>query len=285
MLSYRHAFHAGNFADVLKHLVLTGTLRYATAKDAPLLYLDTHAGAGRYRLNAAEALRTGEAAEGILQLDLPKLADNCGVAGAALLRTYHEVVAPFLARDSYPGSPLVAAALLRAQDHLHLCELHPTDFELLCDATKRDRRIRVEQADGFQRAIALLPPVQKRAVVLIDPSYEVKQDYRTVVRTLTSIHQRMPAAQVLLWYPVVERSDIARLVSSLQHSTLRDVWQVELGLRPDSPGHGMSASGLILVNPPWTLPTALREALPLIQDSLGPAAAYGYWRVERLIEE
>ncbi|MDR0782093.1 MAG: 23S rRNA (adenine(2030)-N(6))-methyltransferase RlmJ [Pseudomonadales bacterium] len=285
MLSYRHAFHAGNFADVLKHLVLTGTLRYATTKAAPLLYLDTHAGAGHYRLDASEAQRTGEAARGILQLDLAALADACNVAGAALLRAYHELVAPFLARGSYPGSPLVAAALLRPQDHLHLCELHPADYARLCEITQRDRRIRVEQADGFQRAVALLPPAQKRAVVLVDPSYEVKQDYRTVVRTLTAIHQRMPAAQVLLWYPVVERSDIARLCAALQHSPLRDVWQVELGLRPDAPGHGMSASGLLLLNPPWTLPTALREALPLVQASLGPAAAYGYWRVERLIEE
>ncbi len=283
MLSYRHAFHAGNFADVLKHLVLTGTLRYAIGKETPLLYLDTHAGGGIYRLDSAEAQRTGEAAQGILQLDLPALAERCSEAGAALLRGYHEVLAPFLARRNYPGSPLVAAAVLRARDHLHLCELHPTDHEHLLSATHRDRRIRVEQADGFQRAVTLLPPVQKRAVVLIDPAYEVKQDYRTVVRTLNGIHQRMKSAQVLLWYPVVHRSEIDRLVSSLQHSRLRDVWQVELGVKPDAPGHGMTASGLMLVNPPWTLPGALREVLPLIQEKLAPET--GHWRVERLIDE
>ena len=283
MLSYRHAFHAGNFADVLKHLVLTGTLRYATTKEAPLLYLDTHAGTGRYRLDAAEALRTGEAAAGILQLDLPTLADRCPASGAALLRAYHEVVAPFLSRDVYPGSPLVAAAVLRAQDHLHLCELHPSDFEHLVANTQRDRRIRAERVDGFQRAIGLLPPVQKRAVVLIDPSYEVKQDYRTVMRTLTSIHERMPSAQVLLWYPVVERADMSRLLASLRHSPLRDVWQVELGVKPDARGHGMTASGMIMVNPPWTLPNSLREALPLLQEALASEA--GHWYVERVIDE
>ncbi|MDR2214129.1 MAG: 23S rRNA (adenine(2030)-N(6))-methyltransferase RlmJ [Pseudomonadales bacterium] len=284
MLSYRHAFHAGNFADVLKHLVLCGTLRYATSKDAPLLYLDTHAGAGRYRLDAAEARRTGEAASGILQLDLPALAAACSEAGAALLRDYHAVLTPFLTRGWYPGSPLIAAALLRRNDHLHLCELHPADHELLRKATEGDRRIRVEKADGLERAVILLPPVQKRAVVLIDPSYEVKQDYRAVVRTLSAIHQRMPAAQVLLWYPVVEREYITRLIASLRHSPLRDVWQVELGLRADTPGHGMSGCGLILVNPPWTLPAALRELLPPLLANLG-SPAYGHWHVERLIDE
>lgn len=282
-MNYRHAFHAGNFADVLKHLVLTGTLRYAISKNAPLLYVDTHAGTGRYRLDADEALKTGEAEDGILQLDLPVLAEQVGGAGGILLQQYHEVVTPFLTQQSYPGSPLVAASVLRSKDHLHLCEMHPVDYDHLCKNTQRDRRIRAERTDGFQRAVVLLPPVQKRAVVLIDPSYEVKQDYRTVVHTLTSIYQRMPGAQVLLWYPVVDRADINRLVASLAHTPLRDVWQVELGVRPDTLGHGMTASGLIMVNPPWTLPDALRAALPAVQEVLAPES--GHWLVERLIDE
>ena len=200
-----------------------------------------------------------------------------------MLGAYHEVVAPFLARGHYPGSPLVAAAVLRAHDHLHLCELHPTDYELLRHLTSRDRRIRTEQADGFQRATVLLPPVQKRAVVLIDPPYEIKDDYRVVSRTLFAMHDRMPGAQVMLWYPVVERSEVTRLVAALRHGPLRDVWQVELGLRPDAPGHGMTASGLILVNPPWTLPGELEAILPLLRQALAPTD--GFWRVERLIAE
>jgi len=283
MLSYRHAFHAGNFADVLKHLVLTGTLRHATQKAAPLFYLDTHAGAGVYRLDAVEAQRTGEASAGILRLDLDALAAQCDAAGAALLADYRALLAPLLAQGRYPGSPLVAANLLRAQDHLHLCELHSTDIALLQKSMRGDRRVRVERTDGFQRASALLPPVQKRAVVLIDPSYEIKQDYRTVVRTLFAIVERMPSAQVLLWYPVVERGEVARLLAAVRHGPLRDLWQVELGLRPDAAGAGMSASGLILLNPPWTLPDALRQALPALQQALAPKD--GFWRLERLRDE
>lgn len=281
MLSYRHAFHAGNHADVLKHLVLCASLHYATRKDSPLFYLDTHAGAGLYHLQSEQSLQTGEAQAGILKLDFGQL--ETAAAQGSCLQYYREALAPFLKRGNYPGSPLLAASLLRAQDHLHLCELHPVDYQQLLHHCEGDARITCEQVDGYTRALALLPPVQKRAVVLIDPSYEVKEDYRKVARLVADIHARMRGALVLLWYPVVERGDVDYLIAHLERSAVRDLWQFELGIAPDKRGHGLTASGVLMLNPPYTLPSELRALLPALQEQLAPA--YGHWLVKNLIKE
>jgi 23S rRNA (adenine2030-N6)-methyltransferase len=258
-------------------------LHYAIRKEAPLFYVDTHAGAGLYGLNADAARKTGEAAQGIGKLDFAALKARSGADGRAALQVYHDAVAPFLARGKYPGSPLLAAALLRRQDHLRLFELHSTDYRLLLDNAEHDRRLHCEQEDGFRNAPELLPPVQKRAVVLIDPSYEVKDDYARSVRALVTIHERMPSAQVLLWYPVVQRAQVDWMVATLLKSPLKDLWQVELGVAPDTEAHGMTASGLLLLNPPWTLAGQLREALPVLQEQLAPGS--GHWFVKNLVAE
>ena len=285
MLSYRHAFHAGNFADILKHLVLVNTLHYALRKDSPLFYLDTHAGAGLYLLDSDAARKTGEAAAGIRSLDFDQLLGKAEPEGAAALQEYRSAFEHFLRmhKPAYPGSPLLAAALLRKQDHLHLCELHPADFELLVSYTHRDRRITCEQQDGYARALALIPPVQKRAVILIDPSYETESDYQRVVKLVSELHQRMSGAQILLWYPVVNRRDAQHLADALVRKGIRDLWRFELGIKADAPGHGMTASGMLVVNPPWTLPTQLQQVLPLVQEQL--AGGWGNWAVERLTAE
>lgn len=283
MLSYRHAFHAGNFADILKHLVLGNTLAHMLRKDAPLFYLDTHAGAGLYQLDTARAQQTGEAKAGIQKLDFPALFAAANPEGLAALTQYQQLVAPFLEQNQYPGSPLLAAGMLRRQDHLHLCELHPSDFFTLDSHVRGDRRVRLEQADGYLAINALLPPVQKRALVLIDPSYELKSDYLQVVRALVEIYRRMPGAGVLLWYPVVERETIDKMLGALTGSELRDLWQYELGLEPDTPGHGMSACGMLALNPPWTLAAQLRNALPLLQRQLAPER--GFSVVQHLLPE
>jgi len=283
MLSYRHAFHAGNHADVLKHLVLVSTLHYATRKASPLFYLDTHGGAALYFLQSEQALITGEAANGIRKLDFAALSASLDDESKAGLELYASTLKPFLARATYPGSPLIAASVLRRNDHLHLCELHTVDFQLLQHHTEGDPRVICERIDGYVCAMAQLPPVQKRAVVLIDPSYEVKDEYRKVVRLVADIYQRMRSAQILLWYPVVERSDVERMIAALQRSEVRDLWQFELGIAPDQSGHGLTASGMLVVNPPYTLPGQLRAALPLIQQQLAPA--YGHWIVKNLIGE
>ena len=283
MLSYRHAFHAGNFADVLKHLVLANTLQYATRKAAPVFYLDTHAGAGLYRLNAEAAQKTGEAAAGIRKLDFGTLLAAAPEAARLALQTYQDAINPFLQCGQYPGSPILAAAMLRRQDHLQLYELHSTDYRLLLANTETDKRIKCEQEDGFQSISVLLPPVQKRAVILIDPSYELKEDYSRAIKVFAAIYQRMPTAQALLWYPVVQRANINWMIEKLLHTEIRDLWQVELGIQADTDGFAMTASGLLLLNPPWTLPTQLRESLPLLQQQLAPAT--GHWLVENLVPE
>jgi len=283
LLSYRHAFHAGNFADVLKHLVLANTLQYATRKAAPVFYLDTHAGAGLYRLNAEAAQKTGEAAAGIRKLDFGTLLAAAPEAARLALQTYQDAINPFLQCGQYPGSPILAAAMLRRQDHLQLYELHSTDYRLLLANTETDKRIKCEQEDGFQSISVLLPPVQKRAVILIDPSYELKEDYSRAIKVFAAIYQRMPTAQALLWYPVVQRANINWMIEKLLHTEIRDLWQVELGIQADTDGFAMTASGLLLLNPPWTLPTQLRESLPLLQQQLAPAT--GHWLVENLVPE
>lgn len=283
MLSYRHAFHAGNFADILKHLVLANTLHYATRKDSPLFYLDTHAGAGRYPLQGKEATQTGEAAAGILRLEFAGLKAQASAESREALGVYQDAIQPFLDKGQYPGSPLIAAGLLRRGDHLHLFELHPADYALLQRHTSGLRNVRCEQKDGYQHAAALLPPAQKRAVVLVDPSYELATDYRNVVKLCSTLHQRMPAAQLLLWYPVVSRHEAEQLVTSLVRKGIRDLWRFELGVKADSTGLGMTASGMLVVNPPWTLPTQLESCLPLIQEQL--SSGWGNWKVERLTGE
>jgi 23S rRNA (adenine2030-N6)-methyltransferase len=153
----------------------------------------------------------------------------------------------------------------------------------LLDLCEQDKRIHYEQEDGYSRIAALIPPVQKRAVILIDPSYELKEDYARSVKAVAAIYQRMPTAQVLLWYPVVLRANIDWMISSLIKTGMRDLWQVELGIAADSEGFGMTASGLFLLNPPWTLQTQLRESLPLIVEQLAPAS--GTWFVKNLVAE
>ena len=283
MLSYRHAYHAGNFADILKHLVLTNTLHYATRKVTPLLYIDTHAGAGQYRLDTAQAQQTGEAAAGILKLDFTQLLAQASAPGKAALQIFQNAVNSYLERGKYPGSPLLAAGMLRRQDHLHLCELHSTDYRQLLDNTKRFRGLHIEHADGYFSINALLPPVQKRAVILIDPSYEVKDDFQKVVRALEDSYQRMPAAQVLLWYPVVQRATADKMISALMRSKIRDLWQYELGIAADNDEGGMTASGILAVNPPWTLAAQLQDCLPLIKAQLAPES--GHWIVRNLVPE
>jgi 23S rRNA (adenine2030-N6)-methyltransferase len=278
MLSYRHAFHAGNYADILKHLVLVNTLGYVTRKPAPLLYVDTHAGAGLYWLQGEMARKTGEAESGILRLvraskSQPALPD---------LSAYLAAAAPFLEKHQYPGSPLLAAASLRPTDRLCCFERHSSDFPLLQQTFARDRRVQLDMADGYTAARSLIPPIQKRAVVLVDPSYELAEDFEQVVTFALSIWQRMPGCHLLIWYPVVHRARTERMISAIIRHGLRDLWRFELGIAADLEGHGMTASGLLALNPPWTLPAQLRASLPFIQGCL---AAEGHWRVECLVPE
>ncbi len=279
MLSYRHAFHAGNHADVLKHAVLVQVLEYLKQKDKPFLFVDTHAGAGQYDLASpwAQKNREFDAGIGRLLACQPLPAELQAYVG--LIKALN----PNRRLQHYPGSPWLAAELLRPRDKARLFELHPAEFEALGSLFHGDRRVKVEQQDGFQALPGLLPPAQRRALVLIDPPYEVKQDYLTVVRALQAAWQRFPTGLYLLWYPVVQRTSIDRLERELTASGVRDVLLAELAVAPAGRG-GMHASGLIIINPPWTLASQLQGLLAFLATTLG-RQGQGSYRLETLVAE
>ena len=275
MLSYRHAFHAGNHGDVIKHLVLVNVLEYLLRKEAPVLYIDTHAGAGNYHLDNAQARKTGEAAEGISALDLAALPQSA--------ESYTNLIHGYLRQRQYPGSPRIAADILRRGDKLRLFELHPTDEPALTRLFQRDRRVKVDRSNGFDSLKALLPAKNQRALVLIDPSYELKSDYDDVANSVLLGYQRMPNCLFLIWYPVVQRKLVNRMIRGLEKGGVRDLWQLELGLEEDSDDYGMTASGMLVINPPWVLADQMRALLPAIQQQLAPEN--GFSQVKQLVPE
>ncbi|EOC1312016.1 23S rRNA (adenine(2030)-N(6))-methyltransferase RlmJ [Cronobacter turicensis] len=267
MLSYRHSFHAGNHADVLKHTVQSLIIESLKEKEKPFLYLDTHAGAGRYLLSGEHAERTGEYLEGIARIwqrdDLP-----------AELEPYISAVSHFNRSGQlryYPGSPLIARQLLRPQDSLQLTELHPSDFPLLRGEFQKDERARVERADGYQQLKSKLPPASRRGLILIDPPYEIKTDYQAVVQGINEGYKRFATGVYALWYPVVLRNQIKRMMNDLESTGIRRILQIELAVRPDSDQRGMTASGMVVINPPWKLEQQMATLLPWLHKALVPA--------------
>ncbi|MCL1825104.1 MAG: 23S rRNA (adenine(2030)-N(6))-methyltransferase RlmJ [Betaproteobacteria bacterium] len=274
MLSYRHAFHAGNHADVVKHFVLAELLAYYRKKDKPWTYIDTHAGAGCYALNGGVAGKAGEFAGGIERLwsrdDLPEP-----------LAAYVEIVRQFNPGGRllfYPGSPAVAMTFARERDNLQLFELHPEDLRILRQTFSTEpRRVHVRGSDGLDGLDALLPPPSRRAVVLIDPSYEVKTDYSRVVTTLAGALRRFATGCFVLWYPLLTRVESRRLPEQLKKigagSWLDVRFQVSHAPRE---GFGMFGCGLYVVNPPWVLPERLRTTLPWLVGALGADDGAGF---------
>ena len=285
LLSYRHIYHAGNFADVLKHLVLARVLRHLTAKDKPLCYFDTHAGSGSYALHSAAARQNREFDSGIGGLwertELPAaVSDYVDLVRAAN---------PGGALQRYPGSPWFARHLLRQRDRLLLCELHPDDCLRLRRDCEGDRRVRICEGDGFRELLARLPPPERRGLVLIDPPYEIKTDYQAVVDALSGAHRRFATGVYAIWYPVVERARVQQLERRVKASGIRSVQRFELSVRPDSMGQGMTGSGMLVVNPPWTLAAELAQALPWLAEVLGvrdgSGRSGGSYRCETLAGE
>ncbi len=280
MLSYRHSFHAGNFADVLKHIVLIEILEYLKKKDKPFCCIDTHAGPGTYQLNGEYAQKNREFENGIGKLwqrdDLPDRVAN-----------YVNLIKCFNNSElltCYPGSPAIAKQLLRCKDRLFLYELHSTEIELLNNSVNKDRRIKVFHADGLKHAIGLLPPDERRGLTLIDPSYEIKGDYSLVAEFLVNMYKRFATGTYALWYPVVERSRNQKLEKAIQTSGIKNVQLFELGIGADTNQHGMTASGMIVVNPPWTLSATMQQMLPWLADVLSKDNK-GFYRIQTLLGE
>lgn len=277
MLSYRHAFHAGNHADVLKHCVLVQILRYLNQKEAPYWYIDTHAGAGRYTLDAGYATRLQEYRDGIGRLwqrnDLPEpVADY-----VELVRRIN----PDGQLRHYPGSPWFAHTLLREQDKLKLFELHTSDHPLLAQMFHHaGRRVQVQPIDGHAGLKALLPPPPRRALTLIDPAWENKQEYRQILTTLQDSLKRFPTGIYALWYPQLARPESRQIPDKLKTLPIQNWLHVTLSVtNPDATTPGMAGSGLFILNPPWTLAASLQKTLPWLAAVLGQDERAGY-RIE-----
>jgi len=278
MLSYRHGFHAGNHADVLKHLVLVRALQLLLNKPKPICYLDTHAGGGAYSLTSAQADKTAEFREGIERLwqrsDLP-------APVAAYVKEVRRFGGEGMRR--YPGSPQLASQLLGAGDRILLHDLHRTELRSLHRLFDKDRRVKIREEDGFVGGISHLPPRERRGLILIDPSYEIKTDYERVVKLLVDAHRRFNTGVFALWYPVVDRMRIERLERALRKSGIARIDLYELVVRGDMEP-GMSASGMVVVNPPWPLRDEMAVALPWLAEVLGDNGN-GRYRIVELAGE
>lgn len=265
MLAYRHAFHAGNHADVLKHLVLIQVLRYMGEKDKPYWLIDTHAGAGGYKLSGRHAQQNAEFEEGIARLwgfdDLPPpVAD------------YVNVVAQYNPDGHlrhYPGSPEIALQVLRPQDRLRLFELHPTDHKLLAAHLGSQPHTEVHHADGFAALKAQLPPPSRRGVVLIDPPYEIKTDYAKVIAAVREALSRFAECVIMVWYPHVQRLEAQQLAQRLKGSAPKGWLHVRMTVQPPAErGFGLLGSGMFVINPPWVLHDTLQGVMPWLTQRL-----------------
>lgn len=277
MLSYRHAFHAGNYADVLKHTTLVQILGYMVQKDKPLCYLDTHAGAGFYSLTGAEAQKTAEYRNGIgLLWRMRKLP----AALADYLACVETACGAHL--TAYPGSPWFAQHLLRPSDRIALCELHPADRKQLERTFSSSTNVYCYAEDGWQKSAALIPPLERRGVVLIDPSYEVKDDYFKAAEQLKLLHRKFATGVYAIWYPIADPSRTDALLRRVRGSGIRRILRLEIGLTRDHNQPGMTGTGMLVVNPPWNLAELMKPALTWFAARLGEHA---YAEVEELVGE
>ncbi|WP_417700747.1 23S rRNA (adenine(2030)-N(6))-methyltransferase RlmJ [Pseudophaeobacter sp.] len=245
MLSYQHIYHAGNLADVQKHALLAVILSYLTQKDKPISYIETHAGRGLYHLDAPEAVKTGEAAAGIDR-----------ILGDGLLPSEHPLRQALVACQAahgdtaYPGSPLIAANLLRPQDSLHLAELHPGEHAALRQAMPRGRA-KVHLQDGFELAQSLAPPTPRRGLLLMDPSYEIKSDYSRIPGFISTLHRKWNVGILALWYPILKDGTHTSMLRALEHQNLPGALRHEVRFPPARAGHRMIGSGMFVVNTPF----------------------------------
>jgi 23S rRNA (adenine2030-N6)-methyltransferase len=277
-LKYRHACHAGNFADVTKHVALVAALARLTEKERPLFLLDTHAGRGRYDMAGSP-----EAARGVGRL----CAAPAGAAPA--IERYRAIVRRFNADGdgirAYPGSPLIAMSLLRAGDRAAFCELEPAEADALRRELRGDARAGVHRRDGFEALGALLPPGEKRGLALVDPPYEEQErDVARVAEALVAAAGRWPQGVLMAWYPIKQGAVAARLHRRLLDAGLKRLLAAELCIHPDDSRAGLNGSGLVVINPPWRLDADLREALPVLHGALAEPGS-GRTRVAQLAGE
>jgi len=282
-MNYRHAFHAGGFADVIKHIVLVRMLAYLQEKPAAFRVIDTHAGAGVYDLTSEEARRGGEWLTGIARIMQARFTEKT----EPLLKPYLDIIRAFNPqRDlkAYPGSPLIARALLRPQDRLTACEVEPGARKRLIEALRRDTQARVVDLDGWTALPAFVPPNERRGLVLIDPSFEQKDEFERLADGFTEAFAKWPTGSYLLWYPVKSRratDGLARHVAEVAGAGKPPgkCLRLEFSVAPQAASPGLVSSGLLIVNPPWTLMGELKAILPELEKPLGLGGA-GRFRLE-----
>jgi len=282
-MNYRHAFHAGGFADVIKHIVLVRILTYLQDKPAAFRVIDTHAGAGLYDLTSNEAQRGGEWLTGIARLMQARFSETT----LPLIKPYLDIVRAFNPQRelaAYPGSPLITRALLRPQDRLTACEVEPKARKSLIDALRRDTQARVVDLDGWMALPAFVPPNERRGLVLIDPPYEQKDEFERLAGSFAEAFTKWPTGSYLLWYPVKSRratDTLARHVAELAGAAAPagKCLRLEFSVAPQSAGAGLTSAGLLIVNPPWTLAGELKAILPELEKPLGQGGA-GRFRLE-----
>ncbi|AFU97995.1 23S rRNA (adenine(2030)-N(6))-methyltransferase RlmJ [Simiduia agarivorans] len=277
MLSYRHAFHAGNYADVIKHATLVALIDYLALKDKPFVYYETHAGAGNYDLASAEATKTGEYQQGFASLARASGLPDCLQRYVSLIDTCQQSNP-----GHYPGSPRIASLLARQQDQLRLCELHSADSQKLASLFSRDKRVQCFAHDGYEKIISLLPPACRRGLVMIDPSYEVKTEYLLLVRQLEKMVRRFATGIYAIWYPVVDERRTEDMLDAIANTGIKNIQRFELGLTRDHQQPGMTATGMLIINPPWTLKDTLGESLRWLSTQVYTG---GYWRADQWVDE
>ena len=276
-MNYRHAFHAGGFADVIKHIVLVRILTYLQDKPAAFRVIDTHAGAGVYDLAGDEARRGGEWLTGIARI----LQARFSVPTAALLKPYLDIVRAFNPQrelTAYPGSPLIARALLRPQDRLTACEVEPNARKHLIDALRRDAQARVVDLDGWTALPAFVPPNERRGLVLIDPPFEAKDEFERMATGFAEAFVKWPTGVYLLWYPAKSRraaDGLAQRVGEIAGTTAGGgkCLRLEFSVAPQTAGAALASAGVLVVNPPWTLADELKAILPELEKPLGQGGA------------
>src|SRR5256714_7370542 len=282
-MNYRHAFHAGGFADVIKHIVLVRILLYLQDKPAAFRVIDTHAGAGLYELTSDEARRGGEWLTGIARVMQARLSD----ATERLVKPYLDIIRAFNPeRDlkAYPGSPLIARALLRPQDRLTACEIEPKARKRLVEGLRRDAQARVVDLDGWVALPAFVPPKERRGLVLIDPSYEQKDEFERLAEGFTQAFEKWPTGSYVLWYPVKSRRATDKLAQHVAEAvgagpSPGKCLRLEFRVAPQAAGAALASAGVLIVNPPWALLGELKSALPELQKPLGQGGA-GRFRPE-----
>ncbi|MSP50125.1 MAG: 23S rRNA (adenine(2030)-N(6))-methyltransferase RlmJ [Alphaproteobacteria bacterium] len=273
-MNYRHAFHAGNHADVLKHATLARVLAYMLEKPKPFLFLDTHAGIARYDLDAEASTKTGEAEDGIKKLwDLDPAPPSLRPYLALVKRINREGL------RWYPGSPAIARLLMRPEDRIELFELHPEDAQALKRATAGDKRVTVSRADGYHALKAVLPPPERRGVILIDPPFEAKDEAEQVLKGISQALRRFATGTYLLWYPIKDRPPVDRLHEGLKATGARRQLVAELWINKPLSPMLLNGSGLVVINPPFKLENWLKEALAAMADTFNAHDTKVAWLV------